>query len=55
VCAYLEDKGIDVLDLADYLEGRDPKDLVVNLLDGHPNNKLHKEVAEIIYDEFGPW
>jgi len=33
------------------VEGRDPSSLVVNSLDSHPNEALHKEVAELLTKE----
>ena len=41
--------GAPVIDLSDYLVGRDPRSLIVNSVDAHPNVDLHLEVAQIIY------
>ncbi len=41
--------GSPVIDLSDYLVGRDSRSLIVNSVDAHPNVALHLEVAQIIY------
>lgn len=42
--------GSPVIDLSDYLVGRDSRSLIVNSVDAHPNVALHLEVAQIIYN-----
>ena len=41
--------GSPVIDLSDYLAGRDYRSLIVNNVDAHPNVDLHLEVAQIIH------
>ncbi|MCH7909903.1 MAG: hypothetical protein IIB38_09840 [Candidatus Hydrogenedentes bacterium] len=42
--------GVPVLDLTPRFSGRDPKDLVCNALDGHPNERVHREVGELLHE-----
>lgn len=42
--------GSPVIDLSEYLVGRDVRSLIVNNVDAHPNSDLHLEVAQIIYN-----
>ncbi|MEM8710964.1 MAG: SGNH/GDSL hydrolase family protein [Planctomycetota bacterium] len=41
----LRERGANVLDLGERFAGRDPRGLVVNEMDGHPNPRTHAEVA----------
>lgn len=52
VVGYLNSQGLDVIHLTEFLSGRDPLDMIVNRLDGHPNTSLSKEVAELAYQQF---
>lgn len=52
VAAFFQSEGVPVVDLAPRLAGRDPLAMVVSPADGHPNEKLHAEVAEILFQEF---
>lgn len=55
VVDYLREQGVQVIDLYNYLAGRNPKDLIVNSRDDHANVDLNKEVADIIYNTLSPW
>jgi hypothetical protein len=48
IAAFLSSKGVPYLDLAEYLKGRDPRELVVNRVDYHPSARLHREVGSLI-------
>lgn len=48
VAEVFEREGVEVLDLAPVLAGRDPSSLVVNPFDAHPNAALHREVGELL-------
>ena len=45
VSAQLESRGVQVVNVAALLAGRDPDTTVVNALDAHPNEAVHAEVA----------
>jgi hypothetical protein len=45
VVPFLRGKGVKVMDLTLKLAGREPRELVVNAVDSHPNVKVHREVA----------
>lgn len=49
VVDFLRQQGVEVIDLATRLAGREPADIIVNSFDGHPNAALHREVGEILY------
>ena len=40
---------IPVLDVSELLRGRDPATTVVNTVDSHPNEAVHRQVAEQLY------
>ena len=40
--------GVEVIDLAEHLAGRDAAELIVGPLDNHPGPELHAEVAELL-------
>lgn len=48
--AFAEER-VSVLNLAPLLDGRDPRTLVCNPADGHPNAALHEEVATLLYEQ----
>lgn len=48
VAAELASLGAEVIDLTPVFAGRSPRDLVVNGLDAHPNEAVHKEVGEML-------
>jgi len=48
-----ESMGVQVIDLADTFQGRNPMDSVVNVSNAHPNAKAHHEVADIIIQRLG--
>ncbi|MFZ5425834.1 MAG: GDSL-type esterase/lipase family protein [Thermodesulfobacteriota bacterium] len=48
VAAELAALGAEVIDLTPVFAGRNPRDLVVNGLDAHPNEAVHKEVGELL-------
>jgi len=45
---FFKGNNIDCIDLAEMLSGRDPNDIIINNLDGHPNEKLNREIADIL-------
>jgi hypothetical protein len=55
VVRVLREQQVETLDLARHFEGRDPADLVVNPMDAHPNERIHREVARLIHERLGPW
>jgi len=50
---HLASLGVPALDLAPVLAGRDAADIVVNSLDAHPNEEIHREVGELLYTFLG--
>jgi hypothetical protein len=48
VAAFFAAAGVPSLDLSVHFEGRDPRDLVVNGVDAHPNEAVHREVAGLL-------
>ncbi len=52
----MDDDGIwrTVIDLAPIFSGRDPSELIVHSMDAHPNERVHREVAEVIWKR-GEW
>ncbi|MBI4775951.1 MAG: SGNH/GDSL hydrolase family protein [Deltaproteobacteria bacterium] len=55
VARFLADSGALVLDLTPHLRNRKPHEMMVNSMDGHPNERLHAEVAELLYRKMEPW
>ena len=50
------DKGVEVIDLAPVFIGRAPSSMIVNSMDGHPNENVHAEVAGYLHDMVTrPW
>ena len=49
VAAAFEEMQVEVLDLTSVLAGRNPKDMVCNAFDAHPNEAVHHEAAELLY------
>ena len=45
-----QSEGVEVLDLTPVFEGRDPKELVVSSIDPHPNERVHEEVAALLFE-----
>ena len=43
------ERNVPVLDVTTILAGRDPAETVVNPFDAHPNEQIHREVAEALY------
>ena len=52
VVALLEERGASVLDLGTHFSGRDPSTLVANRMDGHPNPRIHAEVAGMLLESW---
>lgn len=50
VVNFLRYHKIEVIDFADQLVGRNPKKLIVNWADTHPNEKLNKEIGELLFN-----
>ncbi|MHC4454737.1 MAG: hypothetical protein ACYSWS_08590, partial [Planctomycetota bacterium] len=55
VSNYLDNRDAIVFDLSKYFEKRDPNELIVNPMDGHPNRKTNAEVAQLLYESLSPW
>ena len=53
VSAAFERMGVKAFDLAPIFAGRDPSELIVHSMDAHPNERVHREVAELIWKEGG--
>lgn len=49
VVEFLEEQDVKVVDLSTHFRGRSAETLVVNALDGHPNEKTNTEVAKLVY------
>lgn len=49
VIELFQEQGVPVLDVASLLAGRDPAQMTVNPVDAHPNESVHREVAERLY------
>jgi len=47
--SFLRENNVDFINLATYFQGRDGRDLVISSLDSHPTQKVHQEVAELLY------
>ncbi len=50
VAKHLRAEGVTVLDLADPFADRDPRRMIVNQMDAHPNEAVHAEVAQMLYE-----
>jgi len=48
VLGVFEKRGVTVMDLTPVLSGRPVRELVVNPLDAHPNEAVHREVGELL-------
>ena len=46
ITGFLKQQGVEVLDLAPILQGRETRELVVNSFDSHPSVLLHHETAD---------
>jgi len=53
--SYLVEKGVKCLNLTDLFVGTIPAELTVNNFDSHPNTKVQKQVAEMLYKAFFIW
>lgn len=49
VIEFFRQHAIPVLDVSELVVGRDPADITVNPVDAHPNEVIHREVAEHLY------
>ena len=54
VAEVFADAQVPYLDLTAGLEGRPAADIVVNAMDTHPNERVHREVADLIHEELCP-
>jgi lysophospholipase L1-like esterase len=50
VVSFFTERGVPTLDVAAWLEGVPPEKLVVNSFDAHPNEWVHQQVADKLYD-----
>lgn len=48
VSAFFQSLGATALDLSPMFQGREPTQLVVNAMDAHPNESVHKEAAGLL-------
>ncbi len=55
VVAFFEDRQTPVLDVADMLQGLPPDQLVASPMDAHPNEWVHQQVAEKLYELILPF
>lgn len=55
VCAFIERHNVKFLDIGEHFFGRNPDNLIVNKLDGHPNIDINTEVAQFVYELLSPW
>jgi hypothetical protein len=55
VSEFLKAKNIEVLDITAHFKNSSASQLTVNSMDAHPNKSVHTKVAELLYNEFGPW
>lgn len=51
VAGFFQAHDVPVIDLEPLLETRDPKSMIVNSLDAHPNEALNKEIGELLTKE----
>jgi hypothetical protein len=49
---FLEENGVETLDLLPAIAAEDPADLVVNKQDAHPNERANELFAEAIWRRF---
>jgi hypothetical protein len=47
---FMKKNDVRVIDMASRLTGRKAMDLVVSAIDAHPNEAVHREIAEILYE-----
>jgi hypothetical protein len=48
ITGFLQARGVRVINLGPMLEDRDPRSLVVNSMDAHPNEALNREVGNLL-------
>lgn len=53
VVGAFEKKGVEVMDLTPVFMGRPPRELVVNTLDAHPNEAVHRQIGELLAERLG--
>lgn len=49
------ENGAEVIDLLDYLQGKQAKDLVASRLDSHPNEYIHAIAADKLFEKIVPF
>lgn len=54
VADFLKKTGVKVIELGEYFEKRKPELLTINSMDGHPNEMVHAEVAQLVYTLLSP-
>lgn len=52
IVALFKARGVPVLDVADLIQGIPSRELTVNSVDSHPNEQVHRQVAEALYQMF---
>lgn len=52
--AFFKDNDVPVVDLFDYLKGKNPKDLMASSFDAHPNEIVHKIAAQKLFEQVVP-
>lgn len=51
---FFQSKGVEVIDLLDYLKGKNGKDFWASEFDSHPNENVHKLAAEKLFEAVRP-
>ncbi len=51
---FFQDNGSEVIDLLDYLKGKNGRDLWASQFDSHPNEAVHALAAEKIFEKISP-
>lgn len=49
IVALFEEQGVPVLDVNELIQGIPSRELTVNSVDSHPNERIHRRVAEALY------
>jgi hypothetical protein len=48
---FFEKNNVETIDLLEELNGSDPKELIAGKFDSHPNEKVHKKSAELLFEK----
>jgi hypothetical protein len=55
VIEFLQNNDVLVIDVSERLKGRNPKKLIANRFDTHPNARLHREIGEWVFAYVKRW